>query len=82
MQIYSPIPQWSEKKKCLYSARSLGQPTRLNILKHIYLTIKRKGWLNAEVDYAYSRARGFDAVLLQKSSSLPRTIKIMPFQDY
>ena len=66
----------------MYNARSLGQPTRLNILKHIRLTIKRKGWLDAEIDYAYSRARGVDVVLLAKSSSLPRSIKIMPFQDY
>lgn len=81
MQLYFPNPQWSEKK-CLYNARSLGQPTRLNILKHIRLTIKRKGWLDAKIDYAYSRARGVDVVLLPKSSSLPRSIKIMPFQDY
>lgn len=81
MQLYFPNPQWSEKK-CLYNAKRLGQPTRLNILKHIHLTIKRKGWLDAEIDYAYSRARGVDVVLLPKSSSLPRSIKMMPFQDY
>ena len=58
----------NEVKKCLYNARSLGQPTRLNILKHLYLTVKRKAWVDAEIDYPSSGARGFDVVLLTKGA--------------